>query len=118
MSAPALVPPVMTAPEPEPERVLRNADGSVVVRLLEPVTFDGEKITRVTLPALRGRHMRSAPMFDEGITLGDLIEWASKVVQPAGIVDELSPGDCITLAEELATSVGKSRPPGAGKSRT
>jgi hypothetical protein len=83
-------------------------DGSAVVQLRTPVKFDGEMLSRVTIPALRGRHMMSAPDIDEDVQIGTIITWATKVVEPRGAVEDLYPQDAIAVGKALLVLLGKS----------
>lgn len=83
-------------------------DGSAIVRLHRPIKVDGDTLSRVTIPALRGRHMMSAPDLTEETQIGEVITWATKVVEPRGAVEEMFPQDAITTAKALAALLGKS----------
>jgi hypothetical protein len=100
---------VSEQPSDDASRVSRNEDGSAIVQLRTPVTVDGETLSRVTIPALRGRHMMSAPNLTDTTTIGELITWATKVVEPRGAVEEMVPGDAVLVGNELLASLGKSR---------
>jgi hypothetical protein len=124
--APAAVPPAPAADapppaEPRPQYTLEtNADGSAVVRLRDPVRFGGQQLTRLTIPQITGRHMRACTwgLFDRP-TLGQVMAWASDVVEPQGVLDELDANLARDLATEVALIlVGKSLPTGALQSRT
>ena len=90
-------------------RVTRNDDGSAVIALRMPVTIAGETITRVTIPALRGRHMMSAPNLTNDTTIGELITWANKVIEPRGVVEDMVPADAVLVGNSLLEALGKSR---------
>lgn len=85
----------------------QNADGSVIVHLRKPVTWEGERLERVTIPALRGRQLRTMPTLTEETPFGEIIAWAANVVEPVGIVDELYPTDAIDVARTLSEQLGK-----------
>jgi len=86
-----------------------SADGATIVVLRSPVKWRGEETERVTIPALKGRHLARIPFTVGDVpTLGALVEWASAIVLPAGIVDELHPSDAIAIANEVYAALGKS----------
>ncbi len=89
--------------------ITKNTDGSCVVKLSGSIHVGGEEISRVTIPAIKGKHMRSAP-FSAGVnvTLGHLVTFAAEIIQPAGSVDEMSPDDAIYCAQEVAALLNKS----------
>jgi hypothetical protein len=86
----------------------RNSDGSCTVKLTEPVTVGGEILSRVTIPALKGKHMMKAPFLGANIPIGQLVEFAGLIVMPAGAVEEMSIQDAMLIASEVATMLGKS----------
>lgn len=99
--------------------VEHNKDGSSIVRLSEPVTVGNEELTRVTIPALRGKHMRLAPWpLGRPMTVGELIDFAARVVEPLGVVDELTAADARDVAVEVMLKLGKSPPTGEAPSPT
>lgn len=93
----------MTDALPEPRYTIeRNQDGSSIVKLREPVQFNGESQSRLTIPRVTGRHMRAAEWsLGASPTLGQTLAWAASIVIPAGILDELDG----VLARDIATEV-------------
>ena len=85
-----------------------NQDGSVIVMLQAPIRVRGEEHDRLTIPALKGKHLKSAPFVGSDMAIGQLVDWANKIVEPAGAVDELSVTDAMKVATEVATSLSKS----------
>jgi hypothetical protein len=82
----------------------RNKDGSVIVKLGAPIRVAGASFDtdRLTIPAIKGKHLRKAPFNVGGTTtLGQLVEFAAMVVEPIGCVDELDPMDSLTVATEV-----------------
>ncbi len=111
------------APQPaqEPEqpargfRIEHNRDGSTVLKLSASVKVGGEKVDRLFIPALTGRHMRRAQWsLSEGASVGDLVTFAAEVVEPVGAVDELPAWVARNVGVEVANALGKSRA-GAGE---
>ena len=80
-----------------------NADGSAILKLTTPVSFNGDEVSRLTVPRVTGRHLRSAPFLLDGnaVSLGQIVSFAASVVLPVGIVDELD----AQLARDVATEV-------------
>lgn len=93
--------------------VEHNADGSCIITLSTPVTVGGEKVARVTVPRLTGRHLFRMPAISQDASIGVIVEWATTVVTPRGAVEEMDPTDAIAVASALLDSLGKSRPTGA-----
>lgn len=95
--------------------LVENADGSAVVKLHDPVRFNGEDIGRLTIPRICGRHMRSANWnLFERPTLGQAMAWANDIVEPVGVLDELEANLARDLAMEVSLIlVKKSRSTGA-----
>lgn len=81
----------------------RNADGSTIGVLSAPVTVGPVSHDRITIPALKGKHMRKFGMVlgDGSTTIGVLIQLAAEVVEPAGIVDEMAPSDAMDVGLEV-----------------
>lgn len=97
--------------------VAHNKDGSAIITLSEPITVKGQELTRVTIPAPRGKTLRLSPfVLGEQPTVGQLIEYAARVVQPEGAVDEMSTEDAMLCGNELANMLGKSRKTGGDSS--
>jgi hypothetical protein len=69
----------------------KNSDGSVICVLSTPVKFKGEEHERVTVPALKGKHLKVVSADDTSATI------ASKVVEPVGIYDELVIADAVEV---------------------
>ncbi len=90
-----------------------NSDGSRVGKLDKPVRVGKEDVDRITLPALTGRHMRHAKFKGAEIDIGQLVDFASHVALPVGVVDELSAMDSMAVATEVAVMLGKSQGSGA-----
>lgn len=103
-----------------PYTVDRNADGSSVLKLARPVQFNGEAVSRLTIPALTGRHMRACPWtWGERPTVGRLVRFAAAVVEPRGIVDVLPAVIARDVGVEVMLALGKSlTPPGEAPSPT
>jgi hypothetical protein len=95
-----------------------NQDGSVIVTLAAPITLNGEKHDKVTIPALRGKHMRVCPFMagQADVRIADLVEFAAEIVVPHGAVDEMTPSDAIQVGSEVALMLGKSRTTGSSAS--
>lgn len=90
----------------------KNSDGSCIVKLDTPVKVDGETISRVTVPKITGRHLFTCPVINAGTPIGVAVEWASKVVTPAGAVEVMEPADAVFVAQTLLGALGKSHPTG------
>jgi hypothetical protein len=104
---------------PPPYTTEANADGTVIVKLAQPITFAGQPLSRLTIPALRGKHMRLATWpFGLRPTMGQLFELAAQVIEPAGALDELDAWIARDVAGELILLLGKSRPTGEAPSPT
>lgn len=87
-----------------------NADGTVIVKLREPFRFKGEMLQRLTIPRLTGRHMRLAPWaVGETFTVGEIAEFAAKVIEPAGAFDELDAIVAKDVCLEVIFAMGKHR---------
>lgn len=83
--------------------------GATIVKLAHAVKFNGDETDRVTIPALRGKHLARIPYkFGEQPTIGAMVEWANWVVLPTGIVDEMHPADARAVAVEVNAQLGKS----------
>jgi hypothetical protein len=80
-----------------------NADGSAILKLRDPVRFEGAEVERLTVPRVTGRHLRAAPFLLDGsaATLGQIVTFANEVVVPAGVLDELD----AQVARDVATEV-------------
>jgi hypothetical protein len=111
---------VVPAPTPAPKpayTIEHNQDGSAVVKLRDVVRYQGEDHTRLTIPAMTGKHMRRAAWsVNEGATVGDIITFANEVVIPAGIVDEMPAWLARDVSNEVITCLGKGRRTGPGSS--
>jgi hypothetical protein len=86
-----------------------NADGSIVVQLAGEIKLKNEVYSRVTIPALRGKHLARLT-FGLGSTPSNaqIIEWADYVVEPLGSVGEMSPRDALAVSAEVYSLLGKS----------
>lgn len=87
----------------------KNSDGTLIVELPEPVSMNGETYTRLTIPKIKGKHLKKCPISvgsDGKVNIGNLVEFASIVVTPAGIVDELEPGAAMEVASLVASFLG------------
>jgi len=124
--APAPAPvPVPDAAKAQPERGFvaeYNRDGSCILRLTRPCAFTvdgrGERVERLTIPALTGRHMRRASWsLSEGANIGDMISFACEVVEPVGIVDALPAWVARQVSVEVFVALGKSQGDGEVSSR-
>jgi len=92
-----------------PYTVERNQDGSLVLKLARPVRLAGEEVSRLTIPALTGKHMKRCPWtWGERPTVGKLVRFAAVVVEPAGIVDELPAVIARDVGVEVMLALGKS----------
>jgi hypothetical protein len=92
--------------------VLRNSDGSAIVELSEPIKLNGQELSRVTIPRIKGKHLVTMPVLDGEASLGVVVGWAMHVVEPKGSVEEMSPADALDVAKALLESLGKSQPTG------
>lgn len=91
-----------------------NKDGSIIVKLDAPIKLRGEEHQRLTIPAIKGKHMRLCTIKGDGSdTVGTLIEFAAQVVEPIGSVDELEPMDAVTVAGAVRASI-EGKAPTAG----
>lgn len=96
-----------------------NKDGSVIVILDAPVVVGKEDISRLTLPALRGKHLRKAPWHLVGApSLGDVCEFAAEIVEPHGAFDELDASDARDVALHVGAMLGKRRATGDAASES
>jgi hypothetical protein len=103
-----------TETSPYGDRLLDNQDGSSIYRLVTATRFKNEDHPRVTIPALKGKHLARLPFSVNGkdTTIGEMIAFASSVVQPVGIVEEMTPEDAIMVAHAVARALGKSQKTG------
>lgn len=89
-------------------RIIENSDGTLIVRLVEPVKLRGETVERVTLRRIRARDARI--YLDEGglNTNALMLDLASSIAAPSGIVDELlCHADMLAVVEATVRLVGK-----------
>lgn len=91
----------------------KNADGSAIVKLSEPVTVRGEELSRVTIPRLKGKHLFGAPPLT---SIGMVLEWASKIVEPRGALEEMTPEDAVAVGDFLFGLLTKRPKAGADSS--
>jgi hypothetical protein len=90
-----------------------NKDGTMIVTLDAPVVLGGEEISRLSVPKLRGKHLRNAPWGLTGnATLGQLCEFAASIVLPEGAFDELDATDARDVALHVGGMLGKRRATG------
>ena len=87
-----------------------NADGTVIGTLSQPVKVDGEEMDRFTIPKLKGKHLFGAPPLN---SVGSILLWASKIVQPRGLLEEMEPEDAVEVGDFLFRSLNKRQPTGA-----
>jgi hypothetical protein len=86
----------------------KNQDGTIIVKLDAPIAVDGEQLDRLTIPALTGKHLKHCPfpLSSAGTaTLGQLVEFASKIVEPIGCVDALKPVDALAVASHVGAAL-------------
>ncbi|HLS32164.1 MAG TPA: hypothetical protein VK039_01115 [Brevibacterium sp.] len=90
------------------ERIIENSDGTIVVKLVEPVRLRGDTVERVMLRRLRAKDMRLY-IDDGGIdTLTKLVDVACAIASPEGIVDELlCQADVTAVLRATSEIVGK-----------
>lgn len=94
-----------------------NKDGSTTIKLVDAITVGGEESMRATIPALRGKHLMAIPFVaGEVPSLGELVTWAARVVEPVGAIELMSPSDAIDVAGEVASMLGKGRSTGTAPS--
>jgi hypothetical protein len=94
-----------------------NADGSAIVKLDRPVTFKGEDYARLTIPKLKGKHLRKAPWYLIGSPrTGELAEFAANVIEPEGVFDELDAMDARDIALHVGAMLGKRQATGDERS--
>lgn len=85
-----------------------NKDGSVIVELETPVSFKGQEHQRLTIPVLKAKHLKTAKFSGSNVEIGQMIDWADTVVEPNGILGELSVQDGIEIAGVVANALSKS----------
>lgn len=97
-------------------RILENSDGTLIVRLLQPITVGGETHERVTIRRVTGRIARSTIYdgLDENgggsVTLPKLIDLANALSAPSNAADDvLCEADVLALATAAAKQLGKFR---------
>jgi hypothetical protein len=101
--------------------VEENSDGTAIVKLAEPVQFQGAPLSRLTIPRITGKHMRNADWQygHQNFSIGQVVRFANAVVLPAGVIDELDAALATELAVEVVLHMGKaSRVTGAEPSST
>lgn len=97
---------------PAPYTVDRNSDGALILKLAQPVQLNGELVSRLTIPALTGRHMRACPWtWGERPTVGRLVRFAASIVEPRGVVDVLPAILARDVGVEVMLALGKSLAP-------
>ncbi len=73
--------------------------GSVTIKLLYPVEFDGKVYEEITLQRPRGRHIQSLSSEPK---MSELLLMATKVSGVSNaVIKEMDAADCITIAEQL-----------------
>jgi hypothetical protein len=91
-----------------------NADGSVILKLAHPVNFEGRPVSRLTIPALTGKHLKLARWgWSDRVDMGRCAEWAAQIVEPQGIFDGLPIGVAQQVSGEVLLQLGKSLATGA-----
>ena len=93
------------------DNIARNEDGSVVITLTTPIQLDGDEVTKVTIPALKGKHMMLCPYRaadPTSVEIGAIVSFAALVVKPKGAIEEMSPTDALAVAAEVGNSMSKS----------
>ena len=90
-------------------KLLENKDGSAVVVLDNPVQYQGDEHHRVSLPALCAKHLRFVTWAIDvaAPSHADAVAFAAKLVQPAGIFDELSVIDGLAVEAAAQVLLGK-----------
>ena len=85
-----------------------NASEATIVVVAHPFKLNGEETEKVTIPAIRGKHLARIPFRYGTIpTIGQQVEWASWVVQPLGAIEEMHPADAIEISNEVYAQLGK-----------
>ena len=96
-----------------------NRDGSAIVKLARPLELDGRQLSRLTIPALTGRHLRKVPWsYTKPATLGEVATFAADVIEPEGALDALPAKLANDLAAEVLIRLGKSQATGEAPSPT
>ena len=104
------------APQAAPYTLEQNADGSAVVKLRDPVQWEGDALTRLTIPAVTGKHMRACPWsYGDRPNVGQLVSFAAEVIEPRGVVDALPALIARDLGVEVMLALGKSLGIGAAR---
>lgn len=100
-------------------RIQRNADGSKIVRLEQPIVVGKDEVSRMSIPRLTGRHLRTAPwkIAGGGVTLAEIYQWAATIVQPEGALDECDPDIARDVAMEVFITLGKRLMPSTGEGK-
>lgn len=68
------------------ERIVENADGTLIVRLVEPITVDGQELGRLTVRRVRVRDVRAV----FGVPEIQALAYADLLIEPARALDELA----------------------------
>jgi hypothetical protein len=79
-------------------KIETNSDGSAIAKLDEPITLNGEQLTRVTICKIKGRHLMGLPVLG---SMGQYLLLASRVVEPAGAIEEMSPDDAVDIGNHV-----------------
>jgi hypothetical protein len=83
--------------------------GHVIVKLAHTIKVDGDETDKVTIPALKGKHLARIPFHYGAVpTIGQQLEWANWVVVPLGAVEEMHPSDAMAVSSQVYSMLGKS----------
>jgi len=89
-----------------------NKDGSAIIKV-ETFKLNGEEHSRVTVPPLRGRHMRKIGWSGGAeVAIGKLVDLAAEIIEPAGSIDSMSSEDALFCATVVADFLGGRRQTG------
>ena len=100
-----------------PATFVENQDGSFVVKLDGEITVNGDTLSRVGIPVIRGRHLMAAPFaFGESPSLGEWATLASRIVTPPGAYEELGVQDAIDVAAKVSVLIVGKHPATGEKS--
>lgn len=89
-------------------RIVENADGTLIVKLLEPITFDGTELSRVTIQRVKVRHARATRHAER-----ETEAYAEQLLLPAGVLDELAAeADYLAVMRATERALGKFRAAG------
>lgn len=86
-----------------------SSDGTIIVKLAHPFKWRGDDCDKVTIPHLRGKHLATLPVkAGEEASVGQIVEWASSVVIPKGVMGEMHPSDALAIGLRLMALLGES----------